>query len=646
MRSIEPSVALRLADMTEELAGVGSWWMDVSSKEIRWSPNMFRIFGLSPGVIPSLDYAMQFVHPEDRSAADSNLEENLLGSASRSATRIVRPSGDIRYVEGRNACEFAPDGRVLAVYGTVNDVTDRVAAEQALAKSEARYRLLAENSRDVTACCRPDGTFTFLTAAIRTLLGYDVDELIGRKAYEFIHPDDRARVRKAFAKHMRRGGNASPLRYEYRAIARDGREVWLEANPSGVFDEATGALIEVQDVLRDITARKAMDRQLLAAKEAAEAANAVKTEFLSNISHELRTPLTAIIGYSDILAETPDLAPRARHFLARVESASRTLLSLVSGILDFSRLEAGQYTVSPRACSPVEIARECLDLLALSADAKGVRLEYFAADAVPPSVLIDPDAYRQILVNLIGNAVKFTDTGVVRLAVEFNSANGQLLVSVEDTGVGIPASQTGKLFRRFSQVEGATTRKHGGAGLGLAICKGLVEALGGDISVASAPGVGSVFSFRIPALPAPGLPVLAAISETPEAGLRVLIADDSAAIREVVRTVLEACGCEVAEAVDGGAALEAASIQPFDIILLDLLMPVMTGREVAAALRGRRGPNGNVPVIAFTASGEALGEGFCEHSGFDAVLAKPVVIRDLLTLVSRSTRETAQGLLA
>lgn len=642
MRTIEASVALRLADMAEELAGVGSWWMDASTKEIRWSPNMFRIFGLAPGVIPSLDYAMQFVHPDDRPAATSGLEENLLGGSSQSATRIVQPSGDVRYVEGRNACEFAADGSVLAVYGTVNDITARVVAEEALAKSEARYRLLAENSRDVTACCRPDGTFTFLTAGIRTLLGYDAGELIGRKAYEFIHADDRPRVRAAFVEHMQRGGNATPLRYEYRAIAKDGTEVWLEANPSGVFDTATGALIEVQDVLRDITARKAMDRQVLAAKEAAEAANAVKTEFLANISHELRTPLTAIIGYSDILNEAPGLTPRARHFVGRVEGASRTLLSLVNGILDFSRLEAGQYTLSPRPFSPIEIARECLDLLAQSADAKGVRLEFFTGSDVPSSVLTDPDAYRQILVNLLGNAVKFTDAGAVSLTVEFSAANGQLMISVEDTGIGIAPTQTGKLFRRFSQVEGGASRKYGGAGLGLAICKGLVEALGGDISVVSTPGQGSVFLFCIPASPVVGPSAAEEDGAIPQAGVRILVADDNAAIREVVRTVLESCGCEIAEAIDGASALEAASLRPFDLILLDLLMPVMTGSEVVAAMRARRGPNANIPVIAFTASGEALGERFCERFGFDAVLAKPVVVRDLLTLVARCTSSAAQ----
>jgi len=771
MRSTEPAVALCWADMAEELAGVGYWWMDAATKAIRWSPNMYRIFGLPPGVIPSLDYAMQFVHPDDRAAADANLERNILGGSARSASRIVQPSGEIRYIEARNACTFAPDGQVLAVYGTVHDVTDRIAADkalaesearyrlladaasdvvlkvngddmieyvspsirrygwapadmigelgasfihpddvdrvlatvrmlaighgiepardrayrirkadgayvwveanssvvhetdgsvraiicqmrdiserraaqQALAESEARYRLLAENSLDVTACCRPDGTFCFLTSGIRKLLGFEVEELIGRKAYEFIHPDDRSRVREAFVEHMRRGSGAAPIRYEYRAIAKDGREVWLEANPSGVFDPATGVLIEVQDILRDVTDRKALDCQLLAAKDAAEAATVVKAEFLSNISHELRTPLTAIIGYTCLLAEAPDLPEPVRRHTERIESAGQTLLSLINGILDFSRLEAGQFTVSPRVCSPTQIARGCLDLLALAAETKGVRLEYVEAEDVPTSLLVDSDVCRQVLVNLIGNAVKFTDSGFVRLAVEFKANASMLLFSVEDTGVGIPSTQVSKLFRRFSQVDGSSTRKHGGAGLGLAICKGLVEASGGHISVMSKPGVGSVFSFSIPATPSDGIVAGDEAQERPETGARILVADDNASIRQLVRTVLESCGSEVTEAADGPAAIEAATTWPFDLILLDLRMPQMTGNEVVAALRRRRGPNANVPIIAFTASGEAFEEAFCRRSGFDAVLAKPLVVRELLSVVARHTGVSAEG---
>lgn len=636
-------MALRYADMAEELAGIGYWWMDASAETIRWSLSMFRIFGLDPSHVPSLDFAMQLVHPDDRDAARSNLVNNLSGGSTRSATRIIRPSGEIRFVEGKNACEYGPDDEVVAIYGTVLDVTDRITAEKALAESEARYRLLAENSSDVTACCRPDGTFSFLTAGIRKLLGFEVAELIGRQASEFIHPDDRTRVRRAFVEHMKQGAAAPPLRYEYRAIAKDGREVWLEANPSCVFDPATGALIEVQDILRDVTARKALDRELLAAKEAAEAAAAVKAEFLANISHELRTPLTAIIGYSTLLSETSHLGNSARRHADQVASASRILLSLINGILDFSRLEAGQLTLSAKVCSPAKIARECLDLLALTAAAKGVRLEYFEADGVPAAVSIDPDAYRQILTNLIGNAVKFTDAGEVRLSVEFNSVGSQLLISVEDTGAGIAPDDIEKLFRRFSQVDGSSTRKYGGAGLGLAISKGIVEAMGGEISVLSEPGVGSNFSFRIPAPPSSLATADSHGIERPEPGARILVVDDNPAIRSLVRAVLESCGSEVTEAVDGLAALEVAMAEPLDLILLDLRMPRLTGREVAVALRSQRGPNAGIPIVAFTASDESINDEAYRCHGFDAVLAKPVAVVDLLSMVARYTGSSTEG---
>jgi len=636
MLPVSPVRAQRWADMAEELAGVGYWRMDAATEAIRWSPNMYKIFGIDPSVVPSLAYAMQFVHPEDRAGADASLEGNLAGASGATVTRIVRPSGEIRYVEGRNGSEFGPGGEVLAVYGTMFDITDRRASQLALADSERRYRLLAENATDVTFCFQPDGTLTFVTPAVRRLLGYEPAELIGRTTFDIMHPGDHNRVRQAFSDYVSLGPGAPPIRIEFRASTKEGRELWLEAHPRTLFD-AAGDLVEVQDVIRDITASKEMKRELVAAKEAAEGATAAKAEFLSNISHELRTPLTAIVGYSGLLAETCGLSDQARLYAARIDGASQSLLALVNGILDFSRIEAGRVVINRWPASPARTARECLDLLALQAKAKGIALSFDEAAGVPASLLIDPDAYRQVLINLIGNAVKFTDSGEVRLSIRYDSKDGFLLADVADTGPGIGAGEQEKLFVRFSQVDGGATRRHEGAGLGLAICKGLVEAMGGAIHVVSQPGAGAVFSFRIPARTTVDAAKGAGATMHLAPGRRVLICDDNQPIREMTRAMLEAWGVDTSEASDGESGIAAALSQPFDLILVDLRMPGVTGLDVVAALRARPGPNISAPIIAYTASGSEHDAAFYERAGFDAVLGKPVIAQELMAMVAQFT---------
>ena len=226
---------------------------------------------------------------------------------------------------------------------------------------------------------------------------------------------------------------------------------------------------------------------------------AVKSEFLANISHELRTPLTAIIGYADLLKDKGGMDDQDRRSLDQVLSASRVLHATVNGILDFSRLEAGRVTIRPAPCSPEKLAIECVELLTASAHSKRLSIKFAQLSELPAVVTLDPDAFRQVLLNLAGNAVKFTDAGSVILALGYDDDTGSLIASVSDSGPGIEAAAMNKLFVRFSQIDGASHRNGGGAGLGLAICKGLVEAMGGSISAMSEVGIGSAFYFSIPA---------------------------------------------------------------------------------------------------------------------------------------------------
>jgi CheY-like chemotaxis protein/nitrogen-specific signal transduction histidine kinase len=393
-----------------------------------------------------------------------------------------------------------------------------------------------------------------------------------------------------------------------------------------VMDPVSGDAAGVTDVVRDISAHKEDEEELRKARVAAEAAVEVKSQFLANMSHELRTPLTAVLGFSSLLGEQPGLTPEARNYLQRISTAGEVLLATVNDVLDFSKLESGHVEIKPAPASPADLAGGILDLFTLQAADKALSLEAEGLDALPGSVLIDFGRVRQVLLNLIGNAVKFTETGHVRL--EAGYAARRLTFTVNDSGPGIAPEDAALLFRRFSQVDASTTRRYGGTGLGLAICKGLVEAMGGEIGVDTAVGEGSRFWFSIPAdvvgddvdISPADAPVPDRVHTPIPPGCRVLLAEDNQVNRALVRTVLATLDVELTEARDGLEAVEAAQSLPFDIILMDLRMPRLDGVSAARRIRAEDGPNICSPIIAFSADAAAqMGAGL-----FDALVGKPL----------------------
>jgi signal transduction histidine kinase len=376
-----------------------------------------------------------------------------------------------------------------------------------------------------------------------------------------------------------------------------------------------------RDILQGLEERVA-DRT-----QAAERANQAKSVFLANMSHEIRTPLTAVIGFSGLLKARPELGPEARQYSARIDTAGRALLSLVNDILDFSKLEAGEVELKPRATDVAALTRETLELFQPQADLKELKLT-FRSGAPPALCSIDPQALRQVLTNLIGNAVKFTEAGGVTVTMDL--AGETLTIAVADTGPGLSEADLNRLFKRFSQVDNSMTRKHGGTGLGLAICKGLVEAMGGEVAVTSRPGEGSTFTLTAPAPLAEAQLDMGAAAVGNLEGVRVLVADDNAYNRELVLAVLEGCGAEVATAGDGLEAVEVARSLPFDVILMDLRMPRMDGATALREIRGRDGPNQFAPILAFSAD---VSEGALE-GGFDGAVPKPITPEGLLVALT------------
>ena len=253
-------ISQRCAEMAEELAGVGYWRMDAMTGTLAWSPNMFRIMGFKGGQQPSLNEAMQRVHPEDRQQTQARLKHNLAGKTAFSTMRVIWPSGEIRHLESRNACELDDEGRVIAVLGTSVDVTERVRLQESLAASEQYFRALADTCPDIITRCTPDGRFTYVSPAVATVLGYRPDEVLGKTAYDFMHPADVERLKATMTAYLAGPAAARTVQLDCRMIHKLGHPVWVESSPRAILDTATGAFVEMQDIVRDVTLKK---RQML-----------------------------------------------------------------------------------------------------------------------------------------------------------------------------------------------------------------------------------------------------------------------------------------------------------------------------------------------------------------------------------------------
>ena len=627
----------RFGALAKAIVGVGYWRLDARTRAMTWSEQMFRIYGLTLAAEPPLDIAMGMVHPDDQQHADERVRIALEQGQGWGdvLTRLLRPDGGIRYVEGRGICEYDSNGALSSVFGTMVDVTERVLGQIALAESEQRFRQMADNAPDMIAESRLDGVMTYVSPACLAITGFTSEELVGRPFSSLMHPDDAKKVSDMCQAVFASKGEIPPWPIEFRTQTKAGRPIWLECKPILSRDPASGRFTGLNDVVRDITARKMLEAELRDAHAQAERAAAVKGEFLANMSHEIRTPLTAIIGFSSLLAQRPNLDEVARGLLSRVMTASQALHALVNDVLDFSKLEAGQCEFKPRPVPPVDFAHETQLMFAPQAEAKGLALDFVAGEEVPAFLSFDPDRLRQIILNLVGNAIKFTPEGRVRLRLGYQPVNARLHLCVEDTGPGMAEEDQAKLFQRFAQIDGSTTRKHGGTGLGLAISKGLTEAMGGEIGVRSTPGQGSDFWFFIEAPVAAAPAVLADAAMACLDGVRVLIVDDNRSNREVARAVLEAAGAEVSEACGGEKAIGLVALTPLDLILLDLRMPVMDGTETLRRIRGGSGPNRSIPILSFSADSERTGA--VGSAGFEGFVAKPINSAVLIQTVASWT---------
>ena len=623
-------------------APIGMALVDLNGRLLKVNDSFLQIVGYGREEALNLDF-QTITHPDDLAADLAGVNRLLSGEAEsyKLDKRYISRDGRVVWTSLSVSLAYTEAGAPAHFVSQIEDLTQRHDAEQALKDSETRYRLLAENGSDIIIRRNLSGVMSYCSPAVRAL-GWQPEDLVNRSRNDFIHPDDLPVAAKTL-NELLAGREVEGGTY-LRLLTRAGDHVWFEAAPS-IIRDAQGAPVEVVTSLRNVSGRRAIEEDLRVAKLAAEAATAAKSDFLANMSHEIRTPLTAIIGFTGLLGARPNLDDGARSHVKRIASAGKALLAIVNDVLDFSKLEAGQFETLAKPVSPLEEVQSTILMFSPDAEAKGLSLDFHTEGPVPERVSLDPDRLRQILVNLISNAMKFTVEGHVRISMRFDELSSSLCLSVEDTGPGIDEVQQGKLFQRFSQVDASSTRRHGGTGLGLAICKGLAEAMGGAIAVQSTPGVGSVFSFSVsaPVLPVDQTSEACAMVHPDIVGARILIIDDNPTDRERARALLESAGAEVSEACDFNEALAHTSTTPYDLILLDILHPSEDGRGTLNRLRAADGPNSFIPVLAFTA--HAQGD-ICVGGpdGFDGLAPKPVEKATLIEAVHRWTAVDAPAL--
>ncbi len=570
----------------QRMAHLGSWDWDIVRNRLVWSAETYCIFRQPPEQFEvSYDTFLECVHPDDRNRVKAELENTLNnGQPYETEMRIIRPDGAERIVVAKAELERNARGEPTRMYGSVLDITERKKAEQEL----RLFKTTSDMIEDGVFMLSPGSLkFFYVNQAAVRQLGFTRAELFDMRLTD-ITPDFDEEAFRAFITPMLLQGAAHTLLFqtEFQRKDRTLAPVDVVLQYLAPKDESPRFVA----IVRDFSARQRIEDQLKAEKEKAEQATRSKSEFLANMSHEIRTPMNGVLGMLELLSITP-LTEKQTGYLHTAESSAKSLLTVINDILDFSKIEAGKMQLENAVFNLHEVVEDSVRSMSKQAYAKQLDLNCYISADVPLQVSGDPVRLRQIITNLINNAIKFTVTGEVDLRLCKISESDNLVIfcfEVEDTGIGIKKDQLEKLFDAFTQADGTTTRKYGGSGLGLSICKQLVDMMRGEISVNSELGEGSIFSFYV---------ILSKVEqrvERREKGLlqdiRVLVVDHNDTNRKILGRYLSSWKVQSADVGDSHAVLPMlrdaiSNDKPYQIMLLDLQMPKVDGLKLAQKIK-------------------------------------------------------------
>ncbi|MFK7801789.1 MAG: response regulator [Anaerolineae bacterium] len=594
------------------------------------NPVAIHRLGLSGETDVLEHHFLEFVHRTDHKQITEFYSQQLLDRTKNTYLEFRLFTHDHQTVWiGQNVQLILKDDEILGFQAVARDITERKQIEAELQEQRDFAQRILSNMGQGLTLTDNDYNFIYANQAFADILGLTVEQIMDKQPYEFVHPDDLAKMTKV--REEREKENRMEYEAEVRLVSADGRNVpvLVSSRMRMKNDEVVGNIA----VITDLTDQKQMEESLRTARDQAVNASRMKSEFLANMSHEIRTPLNGVIGMADLLQET-DLDEEQEEFVEIINSSGTALLSIINDILDFSKIAEGKIELEYQPFNLREMIEESLDMLAPKAAKKGIELAYMMSHSLPLMVIGDLVRVRQILINLLSNAVKFTEQGEVIVSAgstQHKDGRNQLHISVRDTGIGIPEEGLSRLFRSFSQVDASTTRSYGGSGLGLAISKELSELMGGTMWVESTFGEGSTFHFKIDLVVAPESSAPRQLSPPELAGKRVLIIDDNATNRKILLAQTRLWGMHPEAASSGEEAISwLKTKESFDIAIVDMQMPKMDGHMLAMEIR-KLPTEIDLPLIMLSSIGHKLsGEA---QQLFSAHVSKPVKINSLRKII-------------
>ncbi|MDH5640612.1 MAG: PAS domain S-box protein, partial [Nitrospira sp.] len=626
----------------QQLAKMGSWELDLVKNQLSWSDETYRIFEIDQTRFKgSYEAFLNGIHPDDRDMVNKAYTDSLETREPYCIRHRLRMAdGRIKHVLERCRTDFDEAGNPLRSIGTVQDVTEQVLYDQALQLSEERFDLAMQAANDGLWDWDISSSVVYFSPRWKAMLGYADYELDDTFITweRLIDDEGRRRVKLLISDCVT--GKSDGFSAEFRM--RHKEERWVDIlSHAIVVRDGSGRAIRMVGTHADITERKAAEARLNAAHKQALAATEAKSNFLTSMSHEIRTPLNMINGMAEILLGT-SLSEEQTNYVRRFSRAANHLLELINDILDLSKIEADRLGLEAIPFNPADIIATVRDLMEVSAHAKQVELAVHVTQGLPSLVIGDPTRLRQVLMNLIGNAIKFTEHGSVAIRVEAAGPD-RVRFEVSDTGIGIPEEKLGEVFGKFTQVDSTIRRRFGGTGLGLAISKRLVELMQGEITVRSTVGVGSTFVFTI-RLPSAD----SVVSERGASAYvdrkapcsdqqaRILLVDDLEDNRDLVALFLKDMPYTIDMAENGAVAVEKFQQSAYDLVFMDMQMPVMDGLQATTAIREWERNQGRVPTALVALTAHALKEERDKSlaAGCNAHLTKPIKKQELLKAIA------------